>query len=293
MHQPLRRMAPRVQPCEGAVTLHPNERYCSLFIARQLLRLVCAAALAATMILPLNAQEVRKSDVVRVLEGLHELPGIALGYRQSGFDEERTAIMLEHTRKVMANKGVSSFVADQLIAARQGQPTTNQLGGVIQPLVDRGLPFLPLKEQVYFLKVETTVVRALTKSNCGRVMKETINPETFSRDNHRVVSRLNTPALREYLRILRKAAITGVSRKAPPKISNATRQKVSDIYFSDVIERAQAENLMRQLEKSAESMRLLSNNDACRLGLLFVDTAIAYDGPDKRTLIQLFLLGFE
>lgn len=269
------------------------ESYCPLFIARHFVRLVLAAALAISCFLPAAAQDVQKPDIVRVLEQLHALPGIAEGYRLSGFDDERVAIMLDHTRLIMANKGVSSFVADQLIAAQMGQPNTNQLGGVVQPLIDRGLPHLPLKEQLYFLKVETTVVRALSKGSCGRVMKETINPETFSRENYRIVSRLNTPALREYLRILRKAAIIGVSRKSPPRISDRARETVSDSFFNDVLLRAKAENLMPQLEKSAVSMRALSNKDACRLGLMFVDTAIEYDGPDKRTLVQLFLLGFE
>jgi hypothetical protein len=264
-----------------------------LFIAHHLLRLLLAVTLVSTLILPAAAQEVRKSDVVRVLEGLHELPGIAESYRQTGFDAERTQIMVDHTRKIMANKGVSSFVADQLIAAQKGELNTAQLGGVVQPLIDRGLLHLPLKEQLYYLNVENTVIRALTKTNCGRVMKETVNPEAFSRDNQRVVARLNTPAMREYLRIVRKAAFTGVSRKSPPRISDRTRQRVSDKFFTGVLERAESENLTRQLEKSADSIRLLSNNDACRVGLMFVDAALEYEGPDKRTLIQLFLLGFE
>jgi hypothetical protein len=271
----------------------PELKVCSLPFKHLLLRLLLAITLVSTLILPVAAQEVRKSDVVRVLESLHQLPGIAEGYQQSGFDAERTKIMLDHTRRIMANKGVSSFVADLLISAQKGELTTAQLGGVVQPLIDRGLLHLPLKEQLYYLKVETTVLRALSKSNCGRVMKETVNPEAFSRDNQRVVSRLNTPAMREYLRIVRKAAFTGVSRKSPPRISDRTRQRVSDRFFRGVLERAKSENLMRQLEKSAVSMRTLSNNDACRVGLMFVDAALEYEGPDKRTLIQLFLLGFE
>ena len=262
-------------------------------IAHHFFRLLLAITLVFTLVLPAAAQEVRKSDIVRVLEGLHELPGIAEGYRQSGYDEERTKIMLDHSRRIMANKGVSSFVADQLIAAQKGELTTARLGGVVQPLIDRGLLHLPLKEQLYYLKVETTVIRALTKTNCGRVMKQTANPEAISRDNQRVVARLNIPAMREYLRIVRKAAFTGVSRKSPPRISEQTRKRVSDKFFGAVLERAKSENLMRQLEKSAVNMRSLSNNDACRIGLMFIDTALEYEGTDKRTLIQLFLLGFE
>ena len=266
-----------------------NRKCISLSISRLCLSLMTAFMLA----LPAFAQEVRKSDIVRVLQSLHELPGIKEGYEQSGFDAERTALMLNHTRLMMANRNVANYVADKLIAARLGQPSTTQLGGVVQPLTDRGIAHLPLKEQIYFLQVETTVLRAMTTNNCGRAMKETINPETFSRDNQRVVSRLNTPALAEYLRILRKATITGASRKSPPRISYSTRERVSDRYFAAALARAEKENLMSQLQRSATSMNVLSNKDACRLGLMFVDTAIDFDGAEKRTLMQLFLLGFE
>lgn len=271
----------------------PNRKLHPLTIARLVLRFFLAAALATTLITPAAAQNVRKSDIVKVLERLHELPGVIEGYKRDGFDDERIVIVLSHTRLMMANKGVSGYVADQLIAASLGEPTVAHFGGVVQPLIDSGLPYLPLKEQLYYLSVERTLASALSVENCGRMMKKTLKPETFSRENNNALSRLNIPALREYFRILRKAAATGVSRKTPPRISDRTRERALAQYFSDVTARATAQRLIPQLEESSDSIRVLSNADACRLGLIFVDAALEYKGSDKKTLIQLYLLGFE
>jgi len=239
-----------------------------------------------------QAQGVQRSDIVSLLQRLHELPGAGESYRLAGFDEERTEIMLTHRRTIMSHRGVAGFVADRLISAQSGQPNANQLGGVVQPLIDRGLPHLATKDQVYFLRVENTIMDALGTRLCGQTVKETVNPAIFARESFKVTARLNAPALREYTRILRQAAFTGLTKTNPPRISAAARERALEGFSAALVENAETDTVAQQLLLSHSAIARLSNKNACNLGKLFSETALNYEGPEKRTLIQMLFVGF-
>lgn len=241
-----------------------------------------------------SAQEkVRKSDVVRLLQKLQTEQNNPQALRAAGFEGEKLKLMLDHGTKLANNQTILEHMADQLINARNAPTPTNPVGGLLAPLLDRGMPYMPVSEQIYHMKVELTVMQAMSTANCGRSVKDTIAPEVFGRALVQTMARLNAPALKEYLRIVRKASTLGVSRPNPPRIADAKREKVLEGFASALEVTAAEKGLSRAYARSDTDMRGLSNREACGLGLLFIETIIDTKGPNQKPLLQLFWRDFQ
>ena len=250
--------------------------------------------LTAFLIWPLagmTQEDVRKSDVVRLLKKIQLEQNSRPALRAVGFEGAKLDLMLDHGRKLAGNTVILNFVADRLIAARSGQ-----LGGPVDemlvPLLNRGMPYLPVKEQLYHLRVELTVMKALSPANCGRTVKETIAPQVLSQTLSRTIARLNAPALKEYLRVVRKASTLGVSRPRPPAMSNATREAVLLRFSQNIAAGAAQAGLSKSAARADVDIRRLSNQEACKLGILFVETILNTKGSDLRPLLELFWRDF-
>lgn len=255
-------------------------------------RILCVILLS----LPLMAaaqERVRKSDVIRLLQKLQSEQNNPQALKALGFRGEKLDLMVDHGTRLANNQVILGHMADQLINARTGGAQPGAMGGLLAPLLDKGMPYMPVNEQIYHMKVELAVMSAMSTANCGRSVKNTISPEVFGRSLARTMARLNTPALKEYLRIVRKAATLGASKPNPPRISKATREKVLERFSATLEAKAAEQGLGRAFARADTEMHRLSNKDACNLGLFFINTIIATKGADLKPLLQLYWRDFN
>jgi hypothetical protein len=257
------------------------------------IRLLFVAILAFPAAATAQQQNVSKQDVVRLLEKLQLEQNNPDALEGLGFRGEKLDLMLDHGQKLAQNRVILEFMADKLIGAQSGAQPADALGGLMTPLLRRGMPYLPIKEQRYFLNVEFTVMQAMNTTNCGRSVKETIAPQVFARSLAITTARLNAPALKEYLRVVRKASTTGVSKPKPPRMSEATKERVLERFATKLQDKAAEKGLSRAFARADVSLRQLSNREACQLGLLFVETVLDTTGADQRPMLQLFWRDFQ
>ena len=120
------------------------------------IRLLFVAILAFPAAATAQQQNVSKQDVVRLLEKLQLEQNNPDALEGLGFRGEKLDLMLDHGQKLAQNRVILEFMADKLIGAQSGAQPADALGGLMTPLLRRGMPYLPIKEQRYFLNVEFT-----------------------------------------------------------------------------------------------------------------------------------------
>ena len=93
--------------------------------------------------------------------------------------------------------------------------------------------------------------------------------------------------------MVRKASTTGVSKPKPPRMSEATKERVLERFATKLQDKAAEKGLSRAFARADVSLRQLSNREACQLGLLFVETVLDTTGADQRPMLQLFWRDFQ
>ena len=122
---------------------------------------------------------------------------------------------------------------------------------------------------------------ALPKRVCGRAVRQSLSPQSFSDEITRAASRLYTPALREYYRIERSAARLGITRQ-PVRLSGAAIARVEKRIAAGLTLRIAQSPDPRALTAAMEDLDGVSDADACALGLVFYDVVLSQKGPALR-----------
>lgn len=235
--------------------------------------------------------EVSKADIVRLLGRMFTDDAMRDDLVRLGFRGENLALASAQMRQVMSDPKVAGYIADQVLAFHSGAtlPGSAGAGGVLWGVIDRGIGHLPYRDLRYYYLVEQTVLNAMPTRECGLAVKERLSPARLSDATARVAAKLNTPALKQYYRIQRRAARFGATRK-PVRMSDSRAEQIEIRIFEALLTR------MNDAEDGARMIRTFArldhadNRSACRAGRLFIDAVLGMDGRDQHDALVLLSL---
>lgn len=228
-----------------------------------------------------------RSDLVRLLGRMHEFVPIEQDFRSLGFEGENLDLAMAQYKRMFNDPGIAGFVADRILSAQRTEvPTALEAGGLLGPLVDRGIGHLPTRELAYFYKVEYAVFNALPYRICGLVVKQRLSDHRLADATAKAAARLNSPALSEYYRIQYKAARLGVTRKAV-RLGPAATARIERVIGKTVFSRegdAHAEGLMRIFSRPESA----TNRQACETGRMIMQAVLTLEGEDLHDALIYF-----
>lgn len=238
---------------------------------------------------PVAAQQApsEKVEIMRLLQRMDEFVPIEAEFRSLGFEGRNLELAMAQHRRVFGDPEIASYVADRLLSAYSGSlPSASVAGGLLGPLIDRGIGHLPTRELVYFYKVETAVFQALPTRECGLAVKQRLSDQRLSDATARVAARLNTPALEEYYRIQYKAARLGLTRERV--VLGAARETKIEEKIGKVIFEGPGSGDARELIRVFENPERASNRRACEAGRTIMAAVMAMRGDDLREALLYF-----
>ncbi|MCV2893839.1 hypothetical protein [Lentibacter sp. XHP0401] len=222
-----------------------------------------------------------KAEIVRILGEIHTLPGMRDSLERNGFTGENLELAVRQIGIMLGDRQIANHIAERILAAGRGDFVNAQAAqGLIQPLLSRGMGHLSERELGYFYQVETTVLKAMTKRDCGLSFRNRLPPDELARRTAKVAARLNAPALKEYYRIQYKAAKLGVTR-GPKVLSDALRERVATRLNVALNEAAEATPEGRAAMKAFARLESVGNPAACDAGLFFMDVVMNMDAAAR------------
>lgn len=220
---------------------------------------------------------------------MDELVPIEADFRRLGFEGENLALAVAQYRRVFADRQIAEYVADRLIAARLGTlPMALATGGLMGPLIERGIGHLPTRDLAYFYKVENAVFNALPVRECGLSVKQRLSDRRLAEVSARAAARLNTPALKEYYRIQFDAARLGLRhdrvRLTPEEILRI-EGRIGEAIFAN---RDEAET--QRLIRTFQNPHRVTNNAACDAARQVMAAVMTLEGRDLHHALIYFSL---
>lgn len=238
---------------------------------------------------PVAAQQAppERAEIMRLLQRMDEFVPIEAEFRSLGFEGENLSLAMAQHRRVFGDPEISGYVADRLLSAYSGAlPSASEAGGLLGPLIDRGIGHLPTKDLVYFYKVETAVFQALPTRECGLAVKQRLSDQRLSDATARVAARLNTPALEEYYRIQYKAARLGLTRERVV-LSGAREAEIEEKIGKVIFEGSESGDEL-ELIRVFENPERASNRQACEAGRTIMAAVMSMQGGDLREALLYF-----
>lgn len=230
-----------------------------------------------------------RAEIIRLLGQLPDITPIREELQAVGFKGANLELAVKQAELIYRDPVLAGHVADQVIAAFEAPQTVSAAGGLMWPLVERGLGHLNTNELKFYYQVERAMIKALPVRQCGLAVRDRLRPQQFADMTARVASRLETDALREYYRIQAKAARFGVKR-APVQMSAERIERV-EARIQDVMTRSIAESKNPEaLLRAMGNLERATNAQACTIGRLFMDVVMTFDGRSLReTLVYMSL----
>ncbi|WP_147438904.1 hypothetical protein [Roseovarius spongiae] len=232
-----------------------------------------------------------KADIVRMLGRIFTDDGIREDLVRLGFKGENLELATRQMRGLMTDPEVAGYIADQIIAfsADGTLPGNTRAGGALWGVIDRGVGHLPLRDLRYYYLVEQTVLGAMPIRECGLAIKERLSPAQLSDATARVAARLNTPALRQYYRIQRRAARLGATR-APVRMDPARIERTETMIFNALLARLDGAENRAVMIRTFARLDQAGNRRACAAGRLFIDTVMSLEGRALHDALLLLSL---
>lgn len=230
-----------------------------------------------------------RADIIRLLGELPDIAPIREELRAVGFRGANLELAVKQAELIYRDPILAGHVADQVIAAFQTPQSVQAAGGLMWPLVERGLGHLTTRELKFYYQVEQAMIKALSVRQCGLAVRDRLSDERFADVTSRTAARLNTPALKEYYRIQAKAARLGVQRQ-PVRMSAASITRVEERITARMTRSIEASNNPRALLLAMSNLERASNSQACAIGRLFMDVVMQLEGRALRdTLVYMSL----
>lgn len=252
--------------------------------------LLSLLALTLGLSLPLAAQEndvPERAEIISLIGRMAELLPIEREFRALGFEGENLELAMEQYRRVFADPDIAAYVADRLIEAYSGQLSSAlDAGGLIGPLVERGLGHLPTRDLAYFYEVENAIFNAMPVRICGLTVKQRVSERQLSDQSARLAARLNTPALRQYYNIQYQAARLGLTHEQivlTPAQRASAQQLIGERIFENVDDADTA-----RLLRAFENPRRASNRQACEAARTVMNKVLTLEGAELREALLYF-----
>lgn len=228
-----------------------------------------------------------KEDIVQLLLRMDEFVPIEQEFIALGFEGENLELAMAQHRRVFGDRDIANYIAERVLSAYAGTvPSASEAGGLLGPLIDRGIGHLNATDLVFFYKVENAVFRALPYRECGLAVKQRLSDERLALATARAAARMNSPALKRYYDIQYKAARLGL-RNEQVILTGARKdrieQKIGEALFAESGD-ADALKLVRVFENPARA----TNRQACEAGRVIMETVLTMQGRDLREALLYF-----
>lgn len=252
--------------------------------------LICLALVSALWIgaspLPGYAQntgdfEPNRADIVRLLGQIPDYAPIREELISLGFKDENLELAVSHAELVYRDPILAGHIADQVITAFLDPGNAQIAGGLIWPMVERGLGHLKSRELRFYYRVERSLIGGLSVRDCGRAVRNRLPPSRFAEQITRAAARLNTSGLREYYRIQARAARFGIQRE-PVRLSQTRAEAVEAEINAQIRARIENSGQPASLLTAMDDLDDATNRQACEIGKLFLETVVTMSGQDGR-----------
>ena len=252
--------------------------------ALRLIALLAWLVLAGTGLAAQPSQDsppVSRADIIRLLGQIPDIAPIREELRALGFKGENLELAVRQSETIYRDPLIAGHIADRVIAAYGTPMGAAEAGGLVWPLIERGLGHLSTGEMKYYYRVEQAMIKAMPERQCGLAVRNRLSDQRFAEVTARLAARLHTPSLREYYRIQIKAARLGAQR-APVRLSEAAVRRVEERINAALTERIAASDNPRALLSAIENLDRAGNAQACEVGRLFMEIILDFEGRDLR-----------
>ncbi|MEM6481410.1 MAG: hypothetical protein AAF681_06150 [Pseudomonadota bacterium] len=225
--------------------------------------------------------EPNRADIVRLLGEVPDYAPIREELIALGFEGENLELAVSHAELVYRDPVLAGHVADQVISAFLDPGNAQVAGGLIWPMVERGLGHLNARELRFYYRVERSLIGGLPVRDCGRAVRNRLPPARFAELITRAAARLNTSGLREYYRIQARAARFGIQRE-PVRLSQGRADDVEAEINAQIRASIERSGQPSSLLTALDDLNDATNRQACEIGKLFLETVVAMSGQDGR-----------
>jgi len=224
---------------------------------------------------------VTKAEVMRVLARIAQVAPLREEMRALGFRGENLDLAEAQAAAFYTDPIIAGYIAERIMAVYDAPQRAGRAEGLIGPLARRGLGHLPTRRLAYYYRVERALVDALPVPVCGRAVRGQLSARAYSDAMSRVAARLNTPALREYYRIERRAAQLGAQRRAVSLSPRAAAR--IEARLNRALDRLiAAQPRPGRLRAAMRDLGAADNASACTIGRLMYAAMLAIEGPARR-----------
>lgn len=224
---------------------------------------------------------VKRSDIIRLLGQIPDIAPIREELMALGFRGENLELAVKQSETIYRDPLIAGHIADRVIAAYETPRGVAQAGGLVWPLIERGLGHLSTRELKFYYRVEQAMIKAMPVRQCGLAVRNRLSDQRFAEVTARLAARLHTPSLREYYRIQLKAARLGAQRQ-PVRLSDAAVRRVEAQINAALTRRIAASDNPRGLLSAIENLDRAGNAQACTVGRLFMDIVLELEGRELR-----------
>jgi len=230
-----------------------------------------------------------RAEIIRLLGQLPDIAPIREELHAVGFRGANLELAVKQAELIYRDPLLAGYVADQVIAAFEAPQTAQAAGGLMWPLVERGLGHLTTSELKFYYQVERAMIKALPARQCGLAVRNRLSDQRFADLTSRVAARMETRALREYYRIQATAARFGGNaqpvRTAPSSIERV-EARIQGVMARSIAGSRNPDALLGALG----DLDRATNAQACTIGRLFMDVVMTFKGRALReTLVYMSL----
>ncbi|MFK7940465.1 MAG: hypothetical protein AB8B82_13880 [Roseovarius sp.] len=228
-----------------------------------------------------------KADIVELLLRMDEFVPIEREFIALGFEGENLELAMAQHRRVFGDRDIAEYIADRVLSAYEGTlPTASEAGGLLGPLIDRGIGHLNTKDLTFFYKVENAVFKALPYRECGLAVKQRLSDQRLSNATARAAARMNASALSRYYDIQYKAARLGLRNKQV--VLTGARKDRIERKIGEAMFDGSGDGAQMKMVRVFENPGRVSNRQACEAGRLIMDTVMTMQGRDLREALLYF-----
>lgn len=237
-----------------------------------------------------GAQETRE-DIIRSIQRIPLDPVLRANIRKNGFTGERYEIVLANLKRIYGNQAIVGFVTDYYLGlVNSGRRIQPPLEDPINLLIDRGYGYLSTGQMRTVLLTESAILRTLSASDCGKLVKGTLHPQRANEKTDGVLARLDPAALRAYYDAQYAAAVAGLQRSRPRALSRAETDRVENKIFDRFDLRLNAQKNRDTLYKAWQNPARASDRSLCMVTRLFLASVLDISGPDAGLAMIYFRL---
>ncbi|QGX96907.1 hypothetical protein EI983_00870 [Roseovarius faecimaris] len=221
-----------------------------------------------------------RTELIEFIGQIPELKGTREAMAQLGYKSPQLDLVVDHEQRLWNDKVIAGYVADRLIGLYNGNlPNGWAPEGLIAPLFDSGYTNLSRSDKIFYFKVQSAILNAMSVNECGLIIKGRMSERRLERTISRAEARLSADTLKRYYQLQRTAIRTGVS-KAPKTLSPADSARIQEKLNAAVRSRIESDPNLKGVAAAMENMNRASTTNACQTGLLYYDTALSMKGRD-------------